>query len=118
MTTHTTVDGYLAGLADDRRPAMEALRETIRVAAPDAVEVISYQMPAFKLRGRVLVSYAAFRRHISMFPASGVVVQGLGADILPFLHGRSTIRFPDGRPIPLELVSRVVAIRLQELRAP
>lgn len=114
MATPGTVDDYLARLPDDRRPAMDALRSTIRAAAPDAVEVVSYQMPAFKLDGRFLVSYAAFQRHISMFPASAMVLEALGDEVRPYLHGKGTIRFALGTPLPLELVSRIVAVRLAE----
>lgn len=114
MATPGTVDDYLAHLTEDRRPAMEALRATIRAAAPEAIEVISYQMPAFKLDGRFLVSYAAFQRHYSIFPASAMVVDALGDEVRPHLHGRGTIRFPADQHIPLDLVTRIVAVRLAE----
>jgi len=108
------VEDYLAALSDERRAVMEDMRRTIRGAAPDAVELISYQMPAFKTRGRFLVSYAAFKNHYSLFPASGAVVAELGSDIEPYLSGRGTIRFPAAQPVPLELVTRMVAIRVRE----
>ena len=70
MAAPTTVDEYIAGLPDDRRAAIEELRRTIRAAAPDAIESIAYLMPAFRTNGQFLVSYAAFKNHYSMFPAS------------------------------------------------
>lgn len=114
MAASTTVDEYLAALPDGRRAAMAGLRGAIRAAAPGAEELISYQMPAFKTHGRFLVSYAAFKNHYSLFPASAAVVAELGRDIQPYLSGRGTIRFPAGDAIPLDLVSRIVAIRLRE----
>jgi uncharacterized protein YdhG (YjbR/CyaY superfamily) len=109
-----TVDEYLAGLGDDRRARIQAMRETIRAAAPDAVETIAYDMPAFRLDGRFLVSYAAYKRHDSLFPASEGVVRLLGDDIAPYLAGRGTIRFPTSQPVPTGLITRILAVRLAE----
>jgi uncharacterized protein YdhG (YjbR/CyaY superfamily) len=113
----TTVDEYLATLPDDRREAMSLLRGTIRAAAPDATEVITYKMPGFKANGTFLVSYDAFKHHYSLFPASQVVVDALGDAIRPYLAGRGTVRFPASRPIPVDLVTRIVKVRLQEVAA-
>jgi uncharacterized protein YdhG (YjbR/CyaY superfamily) len=113
MTT-PTVDEYLGALPEDRRAVMQALRETIRAAAPDAIELISYQMPAFKTHGQFLVSYAAFKKHYSLFPASEAVVEALGDELTPYLAGQGTIRFPANAPIPLGTVTRIVKVRLAE----
>ena len=110
-----TVDEYLARLPEDRRADMALLRATIRAAAPDATEVITYKMPGFKAHGTFLVSYDAFKRHYSLFPASQVVVDELGEAIQPYLAGRGTIRFPVSRPIPTDLVTRIVKARLAEV---
>jgi uncharacterized protein YdhG (YjbR/CyaY superfamily) len=115
------VDDYLKGIPTDRRSRLEDMRRVIRAAAPDAVETIAYDMPAFRTTdGRFLVSYAAYARHDSLFPASGLVRDTLGEEVAPFLSGKGTIRFPAGKPIPLDLVRRVIEIRLGELggRAP
>jgi uncharacterized protein YdhG (YjbR/CyaY superfamily) len=115
MTNPATVEEYLETLPPDRRDAIESLRRTIRAAAPDAVETIAYSMPAFRSHdGQFLVSYAAYKSHFSLFPASGAVVQALGDEIAPFLAGKGTIRFPADRPIPVALVTRVVEVRLTE----
>jgi uncharacterized protein YdhG (YjbR/CyaY superfamily) len=114
MAEPMTVDEYMATLPEDRRDAMETIRRTIRAAAPQATEVISYKMPAFRTHGRFLVSYDAYKRHYSLFPASDAVVRALGDAIAPYLAGRGTIRFPADRPIPTELVARVVEIRVAE----
>ena len=115
MANPTDVDAYIADLPDDRRSAVDLLRRTIKAAAPDATETIAYSMPAFRSHGgQFLVSYAAYKRHYSLFPASGAVVEALGEELRPFLAGKGTIRFPAGAPIPTALVKRVVAVRLAE----
>jgi len=118
MTKPATVDAYLAGQPDDRRAALAELRATIRAAAPDATETIAYDMPALRGRdGRFLVSFAAYRSHYSLFPASGAVMKALGDEIAPYVVGKATIRFPAGRPIPLDLVTKVVRLRVTEIGA-
>jgi uncharacterized protein YdhG (YjbR/CyaY superfamily) len=114
MATPATVDEYIAALPEDRRLALQALRETIGAAAPVATESIAYQMPAFRMGKRLLVSYAAFKAHTSLFPASDAVVQALGDELAPYLHGKGTIRFPVSEPIPLSMVTRIVEVRLAE----
>src|SRR5258706_10499980 len=114
----TTVEDYLTTLPDDRRAAVKELRRTIRAAAPEATETIAYEMPAFRSHGgQFLVSYAAFKNHYSLFPASGAVIEALGEAIEPYLAGKGTIRFPASRPIPMALVTEVVKVRLKELSA-
>jgi uncharacterized protein YdhG (YjbR/CyaY superfamily) len=115
MAKYQDVDEYMAQLPDDRRAAMEQLRSTIRSAAPDATEVISYNMPAFKLDGRFLVSYEAFKRHYSLFPWSDDMAAELGEALKPYAVGKGTIRFPADEPIPLELVTRIVEFRNREV---
>lgn len=112
MAGPTDVDAYLAALPEDRRDALEALRRTIRAAAPEATETIAYQMPAYRMDGRFLVSFASYKHHVSLFPWDDAMVEQLGAEIEPYLAGRGTIRFPADRPIPLDLVRKVVEIRL------
>lgn len=115
MTEPMTVDAYLAGLPDERRPAMEDLRRTINAAAPQATESIAYGMPALRSHGgQFLVSYDAFKNHYSLFPASDAVVKALGADLAPYLAGKGSIRFPASRPIPLDIVTRIVEVRVAE----
>ena len=115
MPSPTTVDDYLATLPDDRRAAMEELRQVVNAAAPEATETIAYEMPALRSHdGRFLVSYAAFKNHYSLFPASGAVTEALGEALEPYLAGKGTIRFPVHGPIPVALVRRVVEVRLAE----
>ena len=114
MAKPTSVEAYLAALPADQRAVMESLRRTIRAAAPDATELISYDMPAFKSNGRFLVSYAAFKNHYSLFPANAAVVEALRDEIAPYLAGKGTIRFPAAAPVPMATLTKVVKVRLAE----
>ena len=115
MAKPTTVDAYLAALPEDRRQAMSVLREAINAAAPGASETIAYAMPALRSHGgQFLVSYDAYKRHYSLFPASEAVIEALGDDLTPFLSGSGTIRFPADAPIPVSIVRRVVEVRFAE----
>jgi uncharacterized protein YdhG (YjbR/CyaY superfamily) len=113
----TTVEDYLAALPKESRLALERLRTTIRRAAPEATEAIAYQMPAFRHRGRFLVSYAAYKDHCSLFPASGAVLEAYGDELQPYLSGKGTIRFRADEPLPASLVRKIVKKRLEELDA-
>lgn len=115
MAKYANVDEYLAGLPADRRSVMEQLRHAIRASAPDATEAIAYNMPAFRLGGRFLVSYEAYKRHYSLFPWTDEMLAALGEDLGPHAVGRGTIRFAADEPIPLELVARIVEFRHAEV---
>jgi len=117
VAKYQDVDEYMAQLPDDRRAVMEQLRGTIGSAAPDATEAIAYNMPAFRLGGRFLVSYEAYTRHYSLFPWSDAMVEELGEEMKPYAVGKGTIRFPANDPIPFDLVKRIVEIRNREVRA-
>ena len=115
MAGPTSVDAYFAAFPDDRRADLEVIRQAIRAGAPEATEVIAYQMPAFRSHGgQFLVSYAAYKHHYSLFPASGAVVEALGEALAPYLSGKGTIRFPAHEPIPAALVTRIVEVRVEE----
>jgi uncharacterized protein YdhG (YjbR/CyaY superfamily) len=111
----TSIDGYLASLPEGSRAALEKLRKTIKAAAPEATETISYQMPTFKLHGRFLVSFAAFKNHCSLFPASEAVMDAHGEALKPFFSGKGTLRFHPDKPIPDALVRKIVRTRIQEV---
>jgi uncharacterized protein YdhG (YjbR/CyaY superfamily) len=114
MPTPTSVEDYLAALPEEPRAALEKLRKTISAAAPQATEKISYAMPAFEQNGRFLVSYAAFKDHCSLYPASTAVMETLGDELEPYFSGKGTLRFRADEPIPAALVRKIVRVRLQE----
>lgn len=114
MAVPTSVEEYLASRPEGPRAALEQLRAAIRAAAPEATEAISYQMPAFKDQGRLLVSSAAFKNHCSLFPASEAVIEACGEELKPYLSGKGTIRFQADEPLPAALVRKIVKARLEE----
>jgi len=115
MAKPTSVEEYLAALPDDRRATVEQLRRTIRAAAPEATETIAYLMPAMRShRGQFLVSYAAYKKHYSLFPASDAVIEAGGDELKPYLAGKGTIQFPADKPLPIALVTKIVKVRVAE----
>ena len=115
MAAPATVDERLARLPEDRRAVMETMRQTIRGAAPEAVETIAYAMPAYRSHGgQILVTFDAFKRHYSLFPASDAVIEALGEALRPYLAGKGTIQFPAAAPLPTDLITRIVEVRLAE----
>jgi uncharacterized protein YdhG (YjbR/CyaY superfamily) len=114
MAAPTSVEDYLAALPEASRATLEKLRATIKAVAPEATETISYQMPTFKDHGRFLVSYAAFKDHCSLFPASGKVLEAHGEELKPYFSGKGTLRFTADKPIPAALVKKIVKTRIEE----
>lgn len=111
-----SVDEYLAKVPADMRAALQELRKTIQAAAPEAEEVISYQMPAFRHHG-MLVYYAAFSDHCSFFVGSPAVRRKFAAELKPFAAGKGTVHFTPQRPLPAGLVKRIVKARVVENEA-
>jgi uncharacterized protein YdhG (YjbR/CyaY superfamily) len=115
MDKSPAVDAYLAKLPDDKRPSMEAMREAVHIGAPDATETIAYGMPAVRSHGgQFLVSYDAYKRHYSLFPASEAVIAACGPELAPYLAGKGTIHFPADEAIPTGLVAQIVRVRMTE----
>jgi uncharacterized protein YdhG (YjbR/CyaY superfamily) len=115
MAGPTSVEEYLDALPETPRAALEKLRKTIKAAAPEATETISYHMPTFKLDGRFLVSYAAFKEHCSLFPASAKVLEACGEELKPHFSGKGTIRFTADMPLSSALVRKIVETRIEEI---
>lgn len=114
MAPPRSVDDYLKRVPKEHRVALEQLRRTIRSVAPDATEVITYQMPGFRAHGRNLVSYAAFSDHYSLFPMGVSAVEAHKKDVAPYLSGKSTLRFAFDKPLPAAVVRTIVKARLNE----
>ena len=109
-----TVDEYIAGFAPDVQEVLKRIRYTVQAAAPEAEETISYRMPAFKLNG-TLVYFAAFNKHIGLYPP----VRGdekLMRDVAPYAGAKGNLQFPLDKPIPYELIRRIVKARVHQKR--
>ena len=110
--TPREVEDYLARVPSIQRKALEQLRRAIKSVVPDAVEVISYQIPTFKLNGRMLVSYAAFNEHCSFFPGAGPT-ETHKDELKLFATSKGTVRFTPEKPLSPALVKRLVRTRIK-----
>ena len=107
-----TIDEYIAGFPRDVQQILEKIRKTIHEAAPAAEEAISYQMPSFKLKGN-LVYFAAFKRHIGFYPIPSGIEQ-FKAELSVYKQGKGSVQFPLDKPIPYDLINRIVKFRVGE----
>ena len=106
------IDEYISGFPEDIQAILEELRATIREAAPEAVEAISYQMPTFKLNGN-LVHFAAFKNHIGLYPAP-TGIDAFKKDLSAYACGKGSVQFPIKKPLPMDLITRIVKFRVRE----
>ena len=109
---YVSVDEYIATFPEEIQKILEELRGTIKAAAPDAEEKISYQMPAFALKGN-LVYFAAFKNHIGFYPTSSGT-EAFKKELSIYDGSKGTVRFPIDKPLPLKLISRIVKFRVAE----
>jgi uncharacterized protein YdhG (YjbR/CyaY superfamily) len=109
-----TIDGYLSALSDEQRKALEKLRKSIKAAAPRAEECISYQLPAFRLDGRMLVAFGARANHCAFYPMSSTTVKAHAAALEGYDTSKGTIRFGADKPLPGTLVRKLVKARIAE----
>jgi uncharacterized protein YdhG (YjbR/CyaY superfamily) len=109
------VDEYLRAVDEPKRSTLQALRRTILEIVPDAEQVISYRVPAFRVRGKVIAGFAAFKDHLSYLPFSGSVLGQLADELHGYAMTKSALRFPVDRPLPKALVKRLISLRLAEI---
>lgn len=109
------VDEYLARLDETKRTTLEHLRRTILELVPDAEQCIAYGVPAFKVRGRVVAGFAAFKNHLSYLPHSGSVLSELADDVAPYVTTKGSLHFAIDSPPPKALVEKLIAARMRQL---
>lgn len=108
-----TIDEYLAPLSNEKQAALEKLRRAIKSAAPKAEECISYQVPAFRLGGRLLVAFGAAAKHCAFYPGA-FPVEAHKDELKAYDTSKGTIRFPADKPLPAALVRKLVKARIAE----
>ena len=111
-----TIDEYLEPLSKEKRVALEKLRRAIKLAAPRAEECMSYQVPAFRLSGRMLVAFGAAANHCSFYPGA-FPIEANKDELKAYDTSKGTIRFPPERPLPATLVRKLVKSRIAEYSA-
>ena len=110
------VDEYLRGVDEPKRSTLQALRRTILEIVPEAEQVISYRVPAFRVRGNTVAGFAAFKEHLSYLPFSGSVLGQLTDELQGYTMTKSALHFPVDRPLPRTIVKRLIKVRLGELQ--
>jgi uncharacterized protein YdhG (YjbR/CyaY superfamily) len=112
------VDRYLASLEQPKRGTLEAMRRTIIDILPEAEECISYGLPAFRVQGKVIAGFAAFKNHLSYLPHSGSVFPEFGRELSQYKTSKGALQFPIDRPLPKALVKRLIAVRKRQALGP
>lgn len=110
----TVIDTYLRGLAAPQRIALEKLRRSIHSAVPGVEECISYRLPAFRYRGKMLVAMGATEKHCAFYLMSSTIVPAHAAELAKYDTSKGTIRFAPDRPLPATLVKKLVKARIEE----
>jgi uncharacterized protein YdhG (YjbR/CyaY superfamily) len=112
--SRTEVDAYLSTLEEPKRSTLEQLRQEILDVVPDAEECISYGLPAFRVEGKVIAGFAAFKNHLSYLPHSGSVFPQLKEELAPYAKSTGALRFPVDSSLPRELVAKLIAVRMAQ----
>jgi uncharacterized protein YdhG (YjbR/CyaY superfamily) len=106
------IDAYLANLDEPQRGTLEQLRRDILSVVPEAEECISYSMPAFRVNGKVVAGFAAFKTHLSYLPHSGAVIDELGDEVAGYTSTKGSLHFPLDQPLPEPLVRRLIEAKI------
>jgi uncharacterized protein YdhG (YjbR/CyaY superfamily) len=114
VVSQQEIDEYLMALDEPKRTTLRELRQAIVGIIPDAEQCLSYGMPAFRLQGKVVAGFAAFKNHLSYFPHSGSVLPELRGDVERYVTTKGTLQFPIDAPLPVALVEKLVAVRIRQ----
>ena len=113
-TDFKSVDEYIATHPEAVQAVLRRVRGTIRKAVPNAEEVISYQIPAYKMQGAAVIYFAGWKEHYSLYPASDRMVKAFKNELAPYKVSKGTIRFPLTEPVPVKLIEGVAKFRAKE----
>jgi uncharacterized protein YdhG (YjbR/CyaY superfamily) len=118
-TDFKSVDEYIASQPQDVQRLLQNVRGIIRKAVPGADEVISYQIPAYKLNGHAVLYFAGWKKHYSLYPANGRLVAAFKKELAPYeVNNKGTIRFPLSAPVPAKLIAGIAKFRANEVAGP
>jgi uncharacterized protein YdhG (YjbR/CyaY superfamily) len=109
------IDRYLSTVDEPKRSTLETLRRSILEVVPDAEQCISYGMPAFRVRGKTIAGFAAFKNHLSYLPHSGSVLSALDEELASYEKSKGSLHFAIDKPLPKRLVKKLVTTRLRQL---
>ena len=112
-TVPQNIDDYIADFPPEIQEILQRVRETIRKAAPDAEETISYNIPTFNLKGHYLIYFAGYKKHIGLYPVP-IGNEELKEEMAPYVSGKGTLKFPLDKPIPYGLIRKLVKFRIRE----
>jgi uncharacterized protein YdhG (YjbR/CyaY superfamily) len=115
VVSEQEIDDYLASLDEPKRTTLSQVRQTIVGVIPDAEQCISYGTPAFRLHGKVVAGFAAFKNHLSYLPHSGSVFTELRDDLAAYRTSSGALRFPIDKPLPADLVEKLIAVRINHV---
>jgi len=110
-----SVDDYIAAQPETAQDLLRCVRSAIRNAVPEAEEVISYKMPTYKVDSGVLIYFAGWKQHYSLYPASSRLVAAFKKELACYTVNKSTIRFPLSEPVPIDLIQRIAKFRAKEV---
>jgi len=114
-TQFKSIDEYIATFPDNMQKILEELRSTIKAAAPDAGETISYNIPTFTLNGKYLIYFAGWKNHISLYPIP-IGTDAFNKQVSKYVEGKGTLQFPIDKPLPMKLIARIVKLKVAENR--
>ena len=112
--THHEIDAYLAKVGEPQRSTLQAMRQAVHEILPQAEEVISYGMPGFRLKGKMICGLAAFKTHVAYMPHSGSVFAQLPAELKGYEWTPGSLHVPVDRPLPKSLVKKLIAVRRKQ----
>jgi uncharacterized protein YdhG (YjbR/CyaY superfamily) len=114
-TDFQSVDEYIASRPEQVQAILQRVRRTLRDAIPAAQEVISYQIPALRTDGGIVLYFAGWKEHFSIYPVTDALIEALGSELQSYRASKGTLRFPLDQPVPVKLIGRVAKLRAKEV---
>ncbi len=115
MKKYTNVDEYLDNFSSETRQRLDTIRAMIREAIPDGEETISYGIPTIKIEGKYVIYFAGYEKHVSLYPLPRA--EELQDQIKPYIAGKGTLKFPLNKPLPLDLIKKVIRAKLEDFNS-